>query len=561
MNIPHSPEDTVSERKLSKVQLASITQQATQEVEQACHCFRALGKERLDLLEVCAPWDSPLGKAVQEAEGTVERLGLHNGYDLSTRSGTQKAMEFMRRHRPRHVHFSPPCLPWSPMRNACQTEAQYMKLLEDRVYGRKILKNCRKLLELQLQELGAHGGGSLEEFDSHVSGEQPLRAQSWKEESWRAMTRMAGGRFRSDGCAWGLRHPKTHKLMQKSWGWFASCLALRKALLRTCNHQPHEHTCVEGSVTSYTAQHPESLCKAVARWLMSPKHVWQEIAMFARASEDSLIAAGTSRSEPLENPFEALEQHEARDRNPEAADPNQDDETRNLGSENEPEAFEDSNNPDSDEAEDPNLREIRKIKVIHSNLGHPNNAVLVKILRDAQANPAVIAEAEKFECPQCRTRGRILPKRPSAPQRVTEKWHTISVDTFWWHSPHKDDQGRYRIHGVGVSLMDEATHFHVAKFIRLGPKKQGSASAQEFKEMFCQDWVRVLPTPKVVRFDDEGYCWDQGLMEWLETYGIQPQVIAGEAPWQNGKHSRHLETLKGEPHSPGVREASRDTRG
>ena len=27
-------------------------------------------------------------------------------------------------------------------------------------------------------------------------------------------------------------------------------------------------------------------------------------------------------------------------------------------------------------------------------------------------------------------------------------------------------------------------------------------------------------------------------------YGIQPQVIAGEAPWQNGKHSRHLETLK-----------------
>ena len=238
------------------MQLANLKQQLNQEIGEACRCYQALDKERLDLLEVCSPWDSPLGHAVQEAGGRVERLGLHNGYDLSTRSGTQKAMEFMRRHRPRHVHFSPPCFPWSPMRNACRTEEQYLKLQEDKIYGRKILKNCRKLLELQLQELGAHGSGSLEDWGSHASAEQPLRAQSWKEESWRAMTRMAGGRFRSDGCAWGLRRPQTRKFMQKSWGWFSTCQKLRQILARTCNHQPHEHSCVEGSVTATTAQYP-----------------------------------------------------------------------------------------------------------------------------------------------------------------------------------------------------------------------------------------------------------------------------------------------------------------
>ena len=539
----HFPKDgDCVDRSMTKVQLANLKQQLNQEIGEACRCYQALDKERLDLLEVCSPWDSPLGHAVQEAGGRVERLGLHNGYDLSTRSGTQKAMEFMRRHRPRHVHFSPPCFPWSPMRNACRTEEQYLKLQEDKIYGRKILKNCRKLLELQLQELGAHGSGSLEDWGSHASGEQPLRAQSWKEESWRAMTRMAGGRFRSDGCAWGLRHPQTRKFMQKSWGWFSTCQRLRQILARTCNHQPHEHSCVEGSVTALTAQYPVLLCKAVAKWLMEPTHVWQEIVMFARASEASLIAAGTP-VEMLEASEEANQEPEAprRDENHEAPEA-----PENLNEPEGPRPPEDPNRPEEPSpVVDRGLQELRrKIRIIHSNLGHPSKAVLIKMLRDAQASPEAIAEAEKFECPQCRTRGRIMSKRPSAPHRVTEKWHTLSVDTFWWHSPHKDEQGRSQVHGVGVSLLDEATDFHVAKFIRLGPKKQGSVSAKEFREMFSQDWIRVLPTPKVVRFDDEGCFRDQHLIEWFESSGIQPQVIAGEAPWQNGKHSRHLETLK-----------------
>ena len=40
---------------------------------------------RMDLIEVCAPWDSPLTQEVESKGGKAMRLGLHNGYDLSSR--------------------------------------------------------------------------------------------------------------------------------------------------------------------------------------------------------------------------------------------------------------------------------------------------------------------------------------------------------------------------------------------------------------------------------------------------------------------------------------------
>ena len=62
---------------------------------------------RLDLLEICAPWDSPLTKAVEEAGGRAVALGLQNGYDLTTTSGFRKAAQFIREMKPRYVHISP----------------------------------------------------------------------------------------------------------------------------------------------------------------------------------------------------------------------------------------------------------------------------------------------------------------------------------------------------------------------------------------------------------------------------------------------------------------------
>jgi hypothetical protein len=68
---------------------------------------------RIDLLEVCAPWDSPLAQAVQDLGGKSERIGIHNSFDLATRTGLNRALTLLREKRPRFLWLSPPCSPFS----------------------------------------------------------------------------------------------------------------------------------------------------------------------------------------------------------------------------------------------------------------------------------------------------------------------------------------------------------------------------------------------------------------------------------------------------------------
>ena len=56
--------------------------------------WMAMGcRQSLDLLEVCAPWDSPLCTSMEAAGGKAMRLGLHNGFDLCTTIGIQNGSQ------------------------------------------------------------------------------------------------------------------------------------------------------------------------------------------------------------------------------------------------------------------------------------------------------------------------------------------------------------------------------------------------------------------------------------------------------------------------------------
>ena len=58
---------------------------------------------RLDLLEVCAPWDSPLSQCVIHQGGKAMMVGLPYGFDLSTKAGFTKACHLLRERRPRYL--------------------------------------------------------------------------------------------------------------------------------------------------------------------------------------------------------------------------------------------------------------------------------------------------------------------------------------------------------------------------------------------------------------------------------------------------------------------------
>ena len=185
-----------------------------------------------------------------------------------------------------------------------------------------------------------------------------------------------------------------------------------------------------------------------------------------------------------------------------------------------------------------------KLRVTHANLGHPSNKVLVRTLKEAGATAEVLQKAAEFGCTHCDHRGHAQPRRTSQVPHATRKWDVVSVDTFWWHSPRKDAKGDPSEHVVGVSLMDEANDFHMATVVRSGEKKQGSINAEEFKAALAEEWLRTLPKPGCIRFDDEGAFRDQKLIEWIEAKAIRVSVIAGGAAWQVGKRSRRPEVLK-----------------
>ena len=468
---------------------------------------------RLDLLEICAPWDSPLTKAVEEAGGRAVALGLQNGYDLTTRSGFRKAAQFIREMKPRCVHISPPCFPWSPMQNLNHSRDQIQRLFELRRKHRKLLHHCRRLAEIQVLEMNSHLSFDEKHMDFHHAGfEHPLRAVSWGLDEVRVVVRLCGGeRFRVDGCRHGLINKDTHNLFHKPWGWCTTHQGIRTALELKCNHQPWEYDRIEGKHTSQTAVYPFLLCRRFAKALMKDLEP-----LFSVFREVNGVFLG-------ENPEE--EEHDG----------------------NSPENVVPVEDAEPGEALRFTPAELQqKLRTIHRNLGHPCQSTMLRLLRDAGADAEVLSEAAKFECPECLQRGRRSSAQPVAPAPVREKWHTVSVDTFWWKYPEKALAPKEKNqHVVGLSIFDEATDFHGAVLIRMGSGgPMHNISGEEFTQAFSEGWLQRYPAPVVLRYDEEGFFRGLKLKEFLEKFGIKLEPIAGESAWQMGKHSRHLQTLK-----------------
>ena len=131
--------------------------------------------------------------------------------------------------------------------------------------------------------------------------------------------------------------------------------------------------------------------------------------------------------------------------------------------------FPEGNQDMHDDTEPKNIEEkeiAALVKKLHTNLGHPHTAAFLRLLRDAGAREDVLEAAKQFQCDICAQRGRPSPTRPVTLSHVTEKWHTISLDTFWYNSHVKVDAEGNSQQFVGISLFDEATDYHQASIVR-----------------------------------------------------------------------------------------------
>lgn len=503
-------------------------------------CQEVLHGSQLDLLEVCAPWDSPLTAAVSDEGGRAMAIGPHNGFDLTKRSGFRKAAQLVREKRLRYLHISPPCWPWTSLQNCNQKYPYQVERLNFvRRQHKSLLHHCRLLAEIQVLELNSHCSFDEGAADFHHAGvEHPLRAVSWGLADMRVMVRLCGGeRFRVDGCRHGLVNRDTRRLFQKPWGWCTTHANVRKALELHCNHPKDSHDHVCGKYTAGTVVYPYLLRRRFARALM--KDIDGLFSVFSQYDQGGKVFAGDDEIDSNAEIFSNFDDGEPAPDEPVEVDAGNDDEPVPPGENAEP-----SDEPDPPRLSDAEIQE--KLRTIHRNLGHPCKSTLLRMLKDAGAGSDVLTAAENFERAECLQRGHRASAQTVSPVSVREKWHTVSVDTFWWRFPDillkKGEQNK---HVAGLSMFDEATDFHAAVIIRAGVgQPMHNISGDEFVQAFSEGWLQRYPAPSVFRYDEEGCLRNMQVKDFLELFGMKLELISGEAPRQMGKHSRHLQTLK-----------------
>ena len=130
----------------------------TQSEDDMVEAFTTFSSNRVDLVEVCCGPNSLLSQVVEQFGGTSERIGLFNGFDMSTSKGLEKARRLVAQRRPRWLWFALPCGPTSPIQHLNElTPEGLARSLKRKQKSRKTCRNCVKLAEEHVLEGGDIG--------------------------------------------------------------------------------------------------------------------------------------------------------------------------------------------------------------------------------------------------------------------------------------------------------------------------------------------------------------------------------------------------------------------
>ena len=74
----------------------------------------------------------------------------------------------------------------------------------------------------------------------------------------------------------------------------------------------------------------------------------------------------------------------------------------------------------------------RAIIRIHTNLGHPQNSTLAKMISDAGGSEEMIKCATRYPCPVCKRMSRPRLRRPVSVPRTRQFNDTLLADVHFW---------------------------------------------------------------------------------------------------------------------------------
>eukprot|EP00435_Cladocopium_sp_Y103_P006371 s604_g2.t1 len=487
---------------------AAVAFMAMMSLMMQTHLRDFLRQDTVDGWEMfCSP-DSWLTSAARAEGLRMNRINLHQGYDLYRPKTYELLKEKYKSERPKRIWISTRCTYWCPWTSLnYRTEEQKATLASRRRRERAMFKLLIPFI-LDLVE---------EDPDLELFWEWPTRCFGWQE-PWlhrlEQRLRELGRswlRARIDGCRYGLRSANGG-FLQKSWTIGTTSehfYHLYKA--KTCPGC-HEHERIQGLETQRSAFYPWRMCRSIAQSWRSelyPERFLQRL--------HAPMASMMTEEECLFSLGLCGDRHEL------------------LPSEQSA----------SDMPSDPKVIDQWKVNMLkfHRAAGHTSNYNLARLLRDAGRPAWQVKAALDLHCDECaaaKLGGISSGKIPPASLRPLPKaWQCVGMDCTEW-TPYQS-KIKYTI----LVLMDLATKFKATRIIlECGLSQQKTETADQILESFSQLWLQDKPKPMYLIPDNAKSMTSVKMKDVLAEMNIMLDPPAPKESWAHGLIERAVQEVK-----------------
>lgn len=489
----------------------------------AANAFEDLkGDSGVHLVEIACSPESRLSAQIQREAGREDaavRCSFWNGCDLGTGEGVKLIMSIIQEKRPKHVHISPECGPYSPMQNLNQkTAAQKQELEQKRRAALKQYVGASCVFQFCIQ------------MGIHVTWEWAEKCQAWRLPMiQRLIEKYSLFVATTHGCQVNLRNGNGN-LMKKGWKLMTTHKRVADMMHMPCQCQKgFRHATCEGNDTRktayYTMEYVKRFVEAI-RYEMSRQQWMEELNGESRLPKhfgngQACVCADLQHHETkltcgscsLETTVDLTGRTDTEDA---------------VGRVFAGEA-ENANSPEK-------KRIQRQLYLLHAATGHSSTRNMIDALQKRGVSPQVMEEARRFKCQVCEEKQKLQPRQVASLEPLPPKWATACADGGNWTHPETQQTIGFAV------IIDEGTRFRTARILSRGKKQ--TMNAAQFLAYFQEGWVQYFGQPQVLRLDPAGAFRSNEVETYCDKHSIYLDFVPAEAHWKFGICEQAVQGLK-----------------
>ena len=390
-------------------------------------------------------------------------------WDFSKKHVREAFIRLLKERRPHFVWYAPPCTEWSPI--------QGLNSITE--FGKEKLKKRRSEAESSHLELVRQGFEVGEDEDIGSAVEHPDRAASWSTDTWMRM--IACYESRCDRCRTGLIYRDKYSgqvvgKVKKSTRIRTTSEYLAEEMDLICQCGAGEHVMMVGkSVALKEMQNYEiGFVRRAARGIYKEmEQIWMR-----RETMNIWVA-----EEVQDGDVEMTDEQEIQ-----AAKTN-------------------------------SRMAMQVVAKLHRQLGHPNNDKMVRALRQAKIDEAIVECAKRYRCDTCTTMKNKELDKPASLSQASHFNEIIEMDIFHL----KWDGVKRKV----FAIIDVYSRFETNAVVI-------NETLEEELEVIMRQWVSWASFPKQIRTDSSGAHMSEAFQTWCDDNRVKLTLVPKEAHHRMG---------------------------